>query len=114
LRVRSLHASGKTAMRTSAGTRCALNLTGMNYNDIARGDWILSPVLRGLAYRLDVRLTASRHIATGLKQGANLRLHLGTETLGVRIVLLDKNYCAPGECALAQIVSGHGMHACWG
>jgi len=44
------------AFTSSAGSRCAVNLGGIDFGEIERGDWLLHPALARPTDRLDLRL----------------------------------------------------------
>ena len=105
-RVRSIHAQNRPAQAGLAGQRCALNLAGIDKDDIHRGDWIVDPALMMPVTRIDVRLT--------LQPGADLRIghwtpvhvHLGAAHRVANVVLLDTEALEAGGTALAQLVFG--------
>src|SRR5690606_32677040 len=104
LRVRSLHAQNRAARRGHAGERCALNVVGIERQQIARGDWIGDPRLLVSSERLDVRLRLLPGGEPGLAQGARIHVHLGTAHRVARADILDANGLAPGGTARAQLV----------
>lgn len=56
VRVRSLHAQNRAAEVACAGQRCALNLAGVEKQDVRRGHWIVAAPAHAPTTRLDVRL----------------------------------------------------------
>ncbi|MDH7577398.1 MAG: selenocysteine-specific translation elongation factor [Bacillota bacterium] len=102
-RVRSLQVHGARVDEARAGQRTAVNLTGLEINQMARGDVLVTPG----AFQAVKRLTASLHLlpraARPLKNWQRVHFHLATqETLG-RVRLLDREELAPGKDALVQL-----------
>ena len=104
-RVRSLHAQSRTATQGRAGQRCALALAGVAKSEIERGEWIAQPRLHAPTLRLDVDFTVSGREARALRHWASVHLHLGAAHVLARIALLEGETLAPGDTALAQIVT---------
>ncbi|AOZ09862.1 selenocysteine-specific translation elongation factor [Cupriavidus malaysiensis] len=103
-RVRSIHAQQQPAEAGHAGQRCALNLAGIDKDAIARGDWVLDPVLLAPTTRLDVRLALLPGSGHRLAHWAPLHIHLGTTHRLANIVLLEGDTIEPGAQAFAQLV----------
>ena len=106
VRVRSLRAQNQPTQRAIAGERCALNLTGSDFdrNRVRRGDWVLAGPAHAPTQRLDVRLRLLVSESGPLMHWTPLHVHLGaSETMG-RVALLEGAVLQPGQEALAQIV----------
>ncbi|HEY8554872.1 MAG TPA: selenocysteine-specific translation elongation factor [Burkholderiales bacterium] len=104
-RVRSIHAQNRKSDVGRAGERCALALSGVVKEDIARGDWVVAPRLHAPTDRLDVRLRLSPRETKPLRHWTAVHLHLGAAHVMARIALLDVEQLAPGGACLAQIVT---------
>ncbi len=109
VRLRSLHAMNQAAQSGVAGQRCALNLVGVGKEEIQRGDWIVTPCLHAPSGRFDVQLTLSGHAPHALQHWAPVHLHLGAAHVMARVALLEGKSLAPGDTALAQIVTDHSI-----
>lgn len=101
-RVRSLQVHGQKVEEARAGQRVAVNLTGVEVEDVPRGSVLAAPGSLTPSYRLDVRLLLLPE-ARPLKHRARVRLHLGTAEILARITLLDRDELSPGEKALTQL-----------
>lgn len=103
-RVRSVQVHGEKAESAEAGQRVAVNLAGLEVEQIGRGSVVAGPKMIKPSQRLDVRLLLLKSAARALKNRARVRFYLGTrETLG-RVVLLDREELEPGTMVYAQIV----------
>ncbi|TEB10728.1 Selenocysteine-specific elongation factor [Pelotomaculum propionicicum] len=102
-RVRSIQVHGQKVDEAQAGQRVAVNLAGLEVEQIERGSVVVGPKGVIPSTRLDVRLLLLESAVRTLKNRARVRFYLGTrETLG-RVVLLDREELAPGSLAYAQI-----------
>ncbi len=103
LRVRGLHSGGKQIARAVAGQRTAVNLAGIEHEEITRG-MVLAPAgLFEATQRVDARVTL---LASGppLKNRARTHFHQGTaEAIAEVILLNDAGELAAGESAFAQL-----------
>lgn len=103
-RVRSVQVHGEKVESAEAGQRVAVNLAGIEVEQIGRGSVVAGPNMIKPSQRLDVRLLLLPNTARPLKNRARVRFYLGTrETLG-RVVLLDREELEPGSVVYAQIV----------
>jgi selenocysteine-specific elongation factor len=100
-RVRGIQSRHAAAPEASVGMRAALNLTGVERDELARGFEVAAPGWLAPTRRLDLSLT----VETGpLGHRARVRFNKGTaEALG-RLLLLDADQAAGGEKHYAQIV----------
>lgn len=114
VRLRSLHAMNQPAQSGAAGQRCALNLAGVGKDEIERGDWIVTPRLHAPTARFDVQLTLSPNAAAALPHWASIHLHLGAAHVMARVALLQGEALAPGDSALAQLVTARPLSALHG
>jgi selenocysteine-specific elongation factor len=88
-RVRNVQVHGHDTERALAGQRTAINLQGLNVDQVERGS-LLAPAgrLRPTSM-IDVRLELLQSAARPLKQRARVRLHHGTAEVMARVVILQ-------------------------
>ena len=103
VRVRGLHAANREATEGVAGQRLALNLSGVEKQDVMRGDWIVAEPAHAPTQRIDARLRVLAAESQPLAHWTPLHLHLGAVDVGARIVLLEGQAIAPGSQALVQL-----------
>ena len=96
-RVRNVQVHGRDTQRAFAGQRTAINLQGLNVDQVERGS-LLAPAGRLRATSMiDVRLELLPSAARPLTQRARVRLHHGTAEVMARIVVLQSGFRAPGS-----------------
>lgn len=101
-RVRGIQVHNEKVDYAQAGQRTALNLQGVEREELRRGDVICAPDLMHPGYLLDVRLTLLEN-APPLKHRTRIRFHTGTAEVFGRVALLDREELAPGDTCMLQI-----------
>ena len=102
VKVRGLHVHGKSQGEAVAGQRVAVNLSGVEVADIARGETLTSTDAVTVTRHADVQIELLP-TARQLKHGARVRFHQGTRELVGRIVLPDATHLEPGASACVRI-----------
>ncbi len=101
-RVRGLQVHGQKVDQAEAGQRVAVNLAGVEKEEISRGNVLARPGFLQPTRRLAgaLRLLPS---ARPLKSQTRVHFHTGTSEVLARVTLLDRDELAPGGKAYAQI-----------
>jgi selenocysteine-specific elongation factor len=102
VRVRGVQVHGKAAEQAMAGQRTALNLAGVNVEDLARGMTLAPPGLLHTTKRLDISLSVLPS-ARVLKDRARVHLHAYTSETIAEVVLYGAKELKPGESGFAQL-----------
>ncbi|MBC6439148.1 MAG: selenocysteine-specific translation elongation factor [Rhodospirillales bacterium] len=105
VRIRGIHAQDAPAEQTVRGERTALNLSGIDRDDVTRGDWVVTPEILAPSYRIDVELSLLGDNKTGLKHWTPVHAHHGAGHTTGRLALLEHNRLEPGQTGLAQLVT---------
>ena len=105
VRVRGIQKDGKAADQAAAGERCALNLTGVDVAQVARGDWVASPALHAPTQRMDVRLRVLESEARPLRHWTPVHLHRGRRRRDGADFDSPRRPIKPGESAIVQLVT---------
>ena len=101
-RVRGLHVHGEAVERVPAGTRTAVNLGGLELEDVVRGDVLVQPGTLRAGSMLDVQLTLLPG-ARPLRDGTRVRVHAASAEALARVRLLGPGPLQPGGQDLAQL-----------
>ena len=102
VRVRGLHSGGRAVARAMAGQRTAVNLAGIERDEIQRGMVLGPPGVFEPTKCLDARITLLGS-ARPLKNRARVHFHQGTAEAIADVVLIAGNELAPRQSALAQL-----------
>jgi translation elongation factor TU len=106
-RVRNIQAYHADAKEAGAGQRVALNLQGVEKQEIERGVIISSPETLLMTNRIDATLRYLKLPFKGIRDNAILRFHIATTQVEARLILLDRTTIEPGEEAFVQFVFAH-------
>ena len=103
-RVRSLQVHGKSVESAGWGQRVAMNLTGPDRAEIARGHVICHEKISLVTDRFDAHLEVRPGARKGLKNHQRVRVHIGAaERLGKFVILGAAEKIEPKESAFCQI-----------
>jgi selenocysteine-specific elongation factor len=104
LRVRGIQTHGRAAVRATAGQRTALNLSGIEPQDLARGMVLTEPRRFQVTNRIDCALDLLPS-AKPLKDRAPVHFHAGTAEVQAEVRLLDPAPALPpGARAYVRLV----------
>lgn len=113
-RARSLQCHGESAEVVRAGRRCAMNVQGMEVDDIRRGDVICRPGTLFPSRRWLVRLSCLASAPRPLRQRTEVHFHHGTRECAARVRFYDRDRLAPGESCLAELRFSEDMIGLFG
>ncbi len=116
-RVRGIEVHGKKVDRAEAGQRTAINLHGLNLDEVDRGHLLGRPGTFRPSSLFDAALELVDTADRPLKDGARVRLHLGTDEIMARVTLLDpqgNRQLDPGGRTWAQLRLERPSAACPG
>lgn len=102
-RIRSVQSHGQKTQSGLAGQRLAVNMQGIDHEDVHRGDVIVPRGVFRATRTVDARLDYLPSAARDLKHRATLRLHSATYEVSAQIILLDRDTLSPGDSAFVQL-----------
>lgn len=102
-RVRELQNHEIRQETVEAGMRVAVNLTGIDKQELMRGCTIAQPDSMLLSRQITVRLELVKDTPFEVKNASQLHFYQGTQELLCRVRLLDVNILRPGERCYAQL-----------
>jgi selenocysteine-specific elongation factor len=102
LRVRAVQSGGKAVTSASAGQRTALNLAGIDHQEVSRGMVVAAPGRFEATSRLSARIVLLGS-ARKLKNRARVHFHHGSSETIAEVQLLGAPEMAPGSSALANL-----------
>ncbi|MBA3420856.1 MAG: selenocysteine-specific translation elongation factor [Thermoleophilaceae bacterium] len=104
-RVRAVQVHDRPADRAGPGQRVALNLGGVSWRELGRGDVVCGARddrLRA-TYLVDARLSLDPGHPAALDSGARVQVHHGTRETPGRVFTLEGEEIEPGASGLAQL-----------
>ncbi len=102
-KVRGIQSHNQAAKRSIAGQRTAINLQGVEKDQLSRGDTIVSTGYFTPTRTLDAKLALLEQAPRGLKTGSRIRFYNTTQEAIGRITILGQNTLAPGDEAFVQL-----------
>ncbi len=113
-RVRDLQTHGAANTQLVRGQRAALNLSGVDREEVERGVELTTPGYLQPSKILDVRVRCLSSGGRTLKSSSRVRLEMGTREVPVRVVLHEGLQLGPGESGFAQLRCGQPLTATYG
>lgn len=103
-KVRGIQVHAESVEEVEAGHRTAINLQGVDTNDIERGMVIAPPGVLESSYMLDCQLLYLGSNSKPLKHRTRIRVHIGTSEVIGRVSLLDRDKLQPGDEVVVQLL----------
>jgi selenocysteine-specific elongation factor len=103
VRVRGLQQHSRKVETASPGSRVAANLSGVEKDEVERGDVLARRGTLNPTRRIDAAVRVLASAPQSLRHGAELLLHTGTAEVGARVILLEADEIAAGEQGWVQL-----------
>ena len=110
-RVRGLQTHKRKEEVAVPGSRTAVNISGVNVDEIMRGDVIAHPKDYQPTGRLDARLRLLADASSVLRHNTSVKLFIGSAEVVARLRLLGKEELKPGENGWVQMEVSHPVVA---
>ena len=102
-KARGLQVHGHATQQALAGERTAVNLQGIDLDEVSRGQ-VLAPSGRlKAASMIDVKLTLLKSSPRPLRNRSRVHLHIGTAEVLARVILPQSNEMTAGSSSFAQL-----------
>lgn len=102
-RIRGLQSFAATVGTAEPGRRVAVNLTGVDVDDLRRGDVLSHPGSMTSAQRLDVRLRLIADAQRPLAHNDEVVVFTGSSETRAKAAILDAEQIAPGSAGWVQL-----------
>ena len=112
--VRSIESHGCSLPSVGRGQRAALNLTGVHYSEITRGDILATPESLAASHLLSVQFAESRFRNKPLKPRHKVRFYSGTTEASGLLRILGDERGSQGQPLICQIELQQPVCATWG
>lgn len=101
-KVRGLQSHNRPVQRAVAGQRVAVNLQGVEKQDLSRGDTVVSKGFFAPTRTLDASLAVLPQATRTIKAGTRIRFYNTTQEAIGRVILLGKDELSPGQEGFVQ------------
>ncbi len=102
-RIRNIETHKQKLDKAIPGSRVALNITGVDMNDINRGNVVVKPGSVKSTLRLDAQIRIIPSASGALKHNDQVKLYHGTAETLARVRTLGKDILLPGESGFVQL-----------
>ena len=102
-RIRGLQSHKNKEEVVFPGTRVAANISGVDHNEVKRGEVLSLPDVLFNSEAFDVRLQILNDCPYDLKHDSNVTLYIGSREVGAKLRLLEGNVISKGQSTWAQI-----------
>jgi selenocysteine-specific elongation factor len=102
-RIRGIQVHNREVNEVSAGLRTAINLQGLEKEQLTRGSVVATKDTLRASRMVDVVFNLLPSAPRKVKNRSIVRFHTGTSEIISTIVLLDRDELAPGQTCLAEI-----------
>ncbi len=113
-KVRGLQSHGETVSEAPAGRRTAVNLAGLEVEDVERGEVLARPGSLFPSTLWDVELTYLASAGRELKHRKEIHFHHGTREVLAKVLFMDREVLKPGETALCRVLFSEPMAGVYG
>lgn len=103
VQIRSLQVHSNSVKEVFAGQRVALNVTGINYDEIERGNSIVTPNYWTTSNRIDVRINFLDGLDLIIKQNYQVKVLIGTSEILGDLIFYDRKEINSGDTVYGQI-----------
>lgn len=107
VRVRGIQAHEQQVDRVSAGSRVALNLSGIDHHEVQRGHVLAVPGFLNPSMRIDSRISVLEDAPVMLEQNDEVIVFTGATEVPARLTLLDRERIGPGDEGWVQLRLAH-------
>lgn len=104
VRVRGMQAYHSRSDIAYAGQRVAINIAGIEHDQLNRGDALVAPQFLEPTQRVDIQVRLLASIEKPLKHRSRLSVYTGTAEIEGMILFFDRSELLPGESTYAQIL----------
>jgi selenocysteine-specific elongation factor len=102
-RIRGLQSHKKKELIALPGSRTAINISGVDLDEVQRGDTIIHPGSYSATYRLDVEFRLLPDVSAPLKHNTEIKLFVGTSEVMGRVRVIGTENISPDKTGWLQI-----------
>jgi selenocysteine-specific elongation factor len=109
VRVREIQTHGAVVAVAQSGTRCAINLSGIDADELQRGDALVRDADWHLSNVFDARIKVLPALQHALTHRGSFTLHVGTRSQSATVRILQTDSIDPGQSGLVRIRFEHSL-----
>ena len=109
VRIREIQTHGSVVAVAESGSRCAINLSGIDANELQRGDALVCENDWHMSNAFDARITVLPALQHILTHRGSFTLHVGTRSQSATVRILQSENIDPGQPGLVRIRFEHSL-----
>jgi selenocysteine-specific elongation factor len=109
VRIREIQTHGAVVATALPGTRCAINVSGVDTADLQRGDVLVCEGDWWMSTVFDARINVLPALQHALTHRGSFTLHVGTRSQSATIRILQSENINPGQSGLVRIRFAHAL-----
>jgi selenocysteine-specific elongation factor len=109
VRVREIQTHGSVVNIAQSGTRCAVNLSGIDADELQRGDALVHENDWHMSNVFDARIKVLPALQHALTHRGSFTLHIGTRSQSATLRILQTENIDPGQSGLVRIRFEHSL-----
>jgi selenocysteine-specific elongation factor len=103
VRIREIQTHGAVVAVAQSGSRCAINLSGIDANELQRGDALVHGGDWHMSNVFDARIKVLPALQHALTHRGSFTLHVGTRSQSATVRILQTDSIDPGQSGLVRI-----------
>ncbi len=103
VRIREIQTHGSVVAVAQSGSRCAINLSGIDANELQRGDALVRENDWYMSNAFDARIKVLPALQHALTHRGSFTLHVGTRSQSATVRILQTDSIDPGQSSLVRI-----------
>ena len=103
VRIREIQTHGSVVAVAQSGSRCAINLSGIDANELQRGDALVRENDWHMSNAFDARIKVLPALQHALTHRGSFTLHVGTRSQSATVRILQTDTIDPGQSGLVRI-----------
>lgn len=108
-RIRSIQSLGESHETITPGHRVALNLSGIDHNEIARGYVVVHENQWFVSHKVDARLDVLKSLDHAVSRRGAFTVHIGSDEIPARLRVLGAERVEPGASANIRLYLDRGV-----
>jgi selenocysteine-specific elongation factor len=109
VRIREIQTHGVVVAVAQSGTRCAINLSGIDADELQRGDALVHEGDWHMSNVFDARIKVLPALQHALTHRGSFTLHIGTRSQSATLRILQSDSIDPGQSGLIRIRFEHSL-----
>jgi selenocysteine-specific elongation factor len=103
VRIREIQTHGSVVAVAQSGSRCAINLSGIDADELQRGDALVRENDWHMSNAFDARINVLPALQHALTHRGSFTLHVGTRSQSATVRILQTDSIDPGQSGLVRI-----------